>query len=148
MVKWIHSSSILRRCQVQISTFRLRGISTVGQGVSDVASLGSRVQKQWKRQQNKCFKLKKYIYFLHSTYFKVLSKMKGNSIHNWLFFKVHNFCWGQPLWLLTVGAKKPSYAMVQTGCMDCYTYITVGMENADSANMSNSTYSVLSCVHN
>jgi len=38
-----------------------------------------------------------------------LGQIKGNLINNSDFFKVRNFCCGRPFWILTPGAKKPSY---------------------------------------
>jgi hypothetical protein len=58
------------------------------------------------------YKFKKN-YFLRSTNFKFLIQTKLNSINNYNFFKVLNFCQGGPLLLLAPEIQKQhSYATV------------------------------------
>jgi hypothetical protein len=51
----------------------------------------------------------KNFYFLRSQMFKLLSQIQGSLINDCDLFKVHNICWGWPLRLLALGAKKSSY---------------------------------------
>lgn len=55
---------------------------------------------------------KKIFHFLHSTNFKVLKQMKGNSINNCDYFRVCCFCLGWPLLLLAVCIKNLVMSLV------------------------------------
>ena len=63
--------------------------------------------------QNEYFKLKK-VDFMGWIHFKLTSKIKRNSINGCKLFKVPDFCYRWPLWLLIPHATKLSNATVKT----------------------------------
>lgn len=59
----------------------------------------------------------KTFYFMYSSGFRLSSQVQEiKYVIVILFYKVHNFCYGRPLWLLTPGTKKPSYATARVYC--------------------------------
>jgi hypothetical protein len=68
--------------------------------------VGRVVRPSWaagsKEQKNEYLNKKD---FLHSTNFKLLRKIQGNSINNCNYFNACNFCQGRPLFVLVPGVK-------------------------------------------
>jgi hypothetical protein len=48
---------------------------------------------------------------LHSKNLKSFSQIKGNSMHDCEFLRVHNFCYRQPFLLPVPGTSTPSYTI-------------------------------------
>jgi hypothetical protein len=159
---------------MQISAFRPRGTATIEGGVSDVASLAAESRGSGKGSKINVPNQKKYIYFLHSTFFTLLSKRKGNSIHNcdsflksvisaggchcdyspWVPKNLAMPWFRRALWIVIHTHTHMYVCMCVYVCMYVCVYIyiymwsPVKMGNAGSANMSNSNYSVLSVDNN
>ena len=106
-------------------------VAAAGRRASVAAAPGGRVQEaaQWDANWN--FKWRNLILCAQQN-FELLSKIKGNSINECDCFEGLNLCQGRYLWLLSLGAKKPSYSTANiygngmvTGAFSKYSYCII-----------------------
>jgi len=89
-----------------LAIFKARGVAG-GSGASGAAAPGSGVQGMAKWGENIYLKWKKFLRLIN---LELLGKMKVNIPDGCDFSKVHIFCEERPLWLLSPGRHRPSYA--------------------------------------
>jgi hypothetical protein len=86
----------------------------------------------------------KNLYFLHSTGFKLLCKIEGNSINDGNFCKVHDLS-GAAIVIIGQGHQKPKYATACTMLYSHRRYPEVHISNSQPKSCYTATQSACKC---